>query len=83
MKEIVLENSAAIPIDLHWQPSQNGAQLYSGCDVSVITGLIKIFSLKVNWSIVCVMYFILFCFISKKHSLQSTTAIVMDPPLTV
>ena len=42
MKEIVLENSALshFPIDLHYQPSQNGAQLYSGCDVSVITGLI-------------------------------------------
>ena len=38
------------PIDLHCQPSQNGAQLYSECDVSVITGLIKIFLLKVSWS---------------------------------
>ena len=39
------------PIDLHCQPSQNCAQLYSECGVSVITGLIKIFLLKVNWSI--------------------------------
>ena len=51
MRDSARKQRSHFPIDLHCQPSQNGAQLYSGSDVSVITGLIKIFLLKVNWSI--------------------------------
>ena len=52
MRDSARKQRSHFPIDLYCQPSQNGAQLYSGCDVSVITGLIKIFLLKVNWSII-------------------------------